>query len=227
VNGIHEVRGSTPLWSTNPHVVRLAGPDGRQVPAGQPVRLPSGPPNRPSQSRSAGARCRVHGLPAEAGELELSGARRPDDVARRLTEAVTIGSVTDLEALAQELMDGGPADLALGRRISRLADSPVNPQGSGQDAAQQRPPHSCGARWTRGGPDRASGAARSGPARRDDARPSVDHVVESPRAADSACRRPRRNSRSTRFPVRSMAASYASSASASRPMRRRRSARTA
>ena len=42
------------------------------------------------------------------------------NLARRLLEAVAIGSVTDLEALADELLTGSDGDLALGRRIARL-----------------------------------------------------------------------------------------------------------
>jgi hypothetical protein len=60
---------------------------------------------------------------ATAVDLDLQGGPRPDGLAKRLAEAVTIGSVTDLEALAQELMNGGADQAALGRRISRLAGS--------------------------------------------------------------------------------------------------------
>ena len=60
---------------------------------------------------------------ATTGDLDLQGGPRPDGLAKRLAEAVTIGSVTDLEALAQELMNGGTDQAALGRRISRLAGS--------------------------------------------------------------------------------------------------------
>jgi CheY-like chemotaxis protein len=51
----------------------------------------------------------------------LSDAARRAGIARRLTEAVTIGSVTDLESLAQELAAGPEAEGALGQRIARLA----------------------------------------------------------------------------------------------------------
>lgn len=57
-----------------------------------------------------------------AGDLDLSGAPPPPNgFAMRLAEAVTIGDVTGLESLAQELMSGGTPDAGLGRRISRLA----------------------------------------------------------------------------------------------------------
>ena len=42
------------------------------------------------------------------------------DLARRLLEAVAIGSVTDLDALADELLTGSDGNLSLGRRIARL-----------------------------------------------------------------------------------------------------------
>ncbi len=42
------------------------------------------------------------------------------DIAKQLLEAVAIGSVTDLEALADRLLTEAGGDLALGRRIARL-----------------------------------------------------------------------------------------------------------
>jgi hypothetical protein len=41
-------------------------------------------------------------------------------LARRLHDAAGIGSVTDLEALAQELVAGDEGEAALGQRIARL-----------------------------------------------------------------------------------------------------------
>jgi len=45
---------------------------------------------------------------------------RRRDIAARLAAAATVGSITDLEALAQELVSGGPAEAALGRRVAAL-----------------------------------------------------------------------------------------------------------
>jgi CheY-like chemotaxis protein len=61
----------------------------------------------------------VAGSQPEAG---ASAAPRLD-VAARLREAVDLGAVTDLEALAQELMNGAGADPALGRQIAALVQS--------------------------------------------------------------------------------------------------------
>jgi hypothetical protein len=52
-----------------------------------------------------------------------AGAPERRDVAARLAEAIELGAVTDLEALAQELMGGESADPALGRRIGALVQS--------------------------------------------------------------------------------------------------------
>ncbi len=63
---------------------------------------------------------------ADAGEEApvqapaLSSLSRQVGIARRLQEAAAIGSVTDLEALAQELVAGESAEAALGHRIARL-----------------------------------------------------------------------------------------------------------
>jgi DNA-binding response OmpR family regulator len=51
----------------------------------------------------------------------VSDASRRSGIARRLSEAVGIGSVTDLERLAQELAEGPEAEAVLGHRIARLA----------------------------------------------------------------------------------------------------------
>jgi CheY-like chemotaxis protein len=66
----------------------------------------------------------VAGAPADAVP-EASGGIGPSrrDVAARLTEAIELGAVTDLEALAQELMGGEGSDPALGRRIGGLVQS--------------------------------------------------------------------------------------------------------
>jgi PAS domain S-box-containing protein len=54
-------------------------------------------------------------------EPELSDHSRRVALALRLHEAAAIGSVTDLEALAQELAVGDPGEAGLGRQIARLA----------------------------------------------------------------------------------------------------------
>jgi hypothetical protein len=50
----------------------------------------------------------------------LSDAARRTSIARRLSEAVSIGSVTDLEILARDLDEGPPAEAAIGQRVARL-----------------------------------------------------------------------------------------------------------
>jgi CheY-like chemotaxis protein len=56
-----------------------------------------------------------------AGGDEAPGDGAPTAaVSKRLADAVAIGSVTDLEALAQELLAGPPQDAALGSRLARL-----------------------------------------------------------------------------------------------------------
>ena len=59
--------------------------------------------------------------PRDAGADARAPERR--DVAARLAEALELGAVTELEALAQELMGGEGADPALGRRIGALVQS--------------------------------------------------------------------------------------------------------
>jgi hypothetical protein len=51
-------------------------------------------------------------------ELSSHGLRL--QLASRLHEAAGIGSVTDLEALAQELVAGDAGEAALGQKIARL-----------------------------------------------------------------------------------------------------------
>jgi len=58
---------------------------------------------------------------APAEEPEVSDHSRRMALALRLHDAAAIGSVTDLEALAQELAVGDPAEAGLGRTIARLA----------------------------------------------------------------------------------------------------------
>jgi PAS domain S-box-containing protein len=55
-----------------------------------------------------------------ATELDLSDPERYFGIARRIREAVTIGDVSDLEGLAQELAAGDAEEAELGRRIARL-----------------------------------------------------------------------------------------------------------
>jgi PAS domain S-box-containing protein len=57
--------------------------------------------------------------PAAPAGVDVTVARDAG-IARRLSEAVTIGSVTDLELLGQELMAGTPSQAALGARLARL-----------------------------------------------------------------------------------------------------------
>ena len=60
-----------------------------------------------------------------AGPEPLAGASAParEGVAARLRDAVELGAVTDLEALAQELMGGEGADPVLGRQIAAMVQS--------------------------------------------------------------------------------------------------------
>ena len=58
---------------------------------------------------------------APAPEPEVSDHTRRVGLALRLHEAASIGNVTDLESLAQELAVGDPAEVRLGQRIARLA----------------------------------------------------------------------------------------------------------
>jgi CheY-like chemotaxis protein len=51
----------------------------------------------------------------------ISVSRR--DLAARLDVAIELGAVTDLEAIAQDLMGGEGSDAALGRRIGALVQS--------------------------------------------------------------------------------------------------------
>jgi hypothetical protein len=64
----------------------------------------------------------VWGAEAEAEpEPAPAGVPRHAAIAARLQEAVSIGAVTDLHAIAGELAAGDAADAALGRRLARLA----------------------------------------------------------------------------------------------------------
>jgi PAS domain S-box-containing protein len=58
--------------------------------------------------------------PLSAGEHPLSETTRRLGLARRIHELAGIGSVTDLEALAQHLVSSEPADAAIGQRVARL-----------------------------------------------------------------------------------------------------------
>jgi CheY-like chemotaxis protein len=59
--------------------------------------------------------------PESIEEPVLSDHSRRVQLALRLHDAAAIGSVTDLEALAQELAVGEPGEAGLGRQIARLA----------------------------------------------------------------------------------------------------------
>jgi PAS domain S-box-containing protein len=66
----------------------------------------------------------VSGAPVDmpaAPPMGTAASRRA--IAARLAEAIELGAVTDLEAIAQELMGGEGSDAALGRRIGGLAQS--------------------------------------------------------------------------------------------------------
>jgi PAS domain S-box-containing protein len=54
-------------------------------------------------------------------DLDLTDPARRDTVRRRLADALTIGSVTDLERLANDLAQGSADEAAVGERIGRLA----------------------------------------------------------------------------------------------------------
>jgi CheY-like chemotaxis protein len=58
--------------------------------------------------------------PAATLELELTDPARYLGIARRIRDAVTIGDVSGLEGLAQELAAGDIEEAALGRRIAHL-----------------------------------------------------------------------------------------------------------
>jgi hypothetical protein len=58
--------------------------------------------------------------PLSTGEHHLSDTTRRLGLARRIHELAGIGSVTDLEALAQHLVSSEPADAAIGQRVARL-----------------------------------------------------------------------------------------------------------
>jgi signal transduction histidine kinase/CheY-like chemotaxis protein len=68
-----------------------------------------------------GVRFESSPAPAPLDEPELSDHSRRLALALRLHEAAVIGSITDLEALAQELAVGDPGEAGLGRHIARLA----------------------------------------------------------------------------------------------------------
>jgi hypothetical protein len=59
-------------------------------------------------------------VPEAALDPELSSHSLRLRLASRLHEAADIGSITDLEALAQELVAGDAGEAALGQRIARL-----------------------------------------------------------------------------------------------------------
>jgi len=46
---------------------------------------------------------------------------RGADVAEKLRNAIALGDVSDIQALAKRLMEGDHAEVAIGQRISRLA----------------------------------------------------------------------------------------------------------
>jgi PAS domain S-box-containing protein len=86
--------------------------------------------SKPVRAESLYAALHTHlGVQFESGptpepldEPELSDRSRRVALALRLHEAAAIGSVTDLEVLAQELAVGDPGEAGLGRQIARLTD---------------------------------------------------------------------------------------------------------
>jgi len=60
------------------------------------------------------------GAPEAPADPDLSSTSLRLRLAVRLKEAAGIGSVTDLEALAQELVAGDAGEAALGQRIARM-----------------------------------------------------------------------------------------------------------
>ena len=60
-----------------------------------------------------------HGGDGDPGRL--AGSERRVAVATRLRSAVALGDVSDIQDLAQELIQGGGAETAMGERINRLA----------------------------------------------------------------------------------------------------------
>jgi CheY-like chemotaxis protein len=67
----------------------------------------------------------VHGggTEVEAEPPDFSKTPRRAEIAVRLRQAITIGDVTDLEGLAQELVDGEAEEAILGHQIARLVSS--------------------------------------------------------------------------------------------------------
>jgi PAS domain S-box-containing protein len=58
---------------------------------------------------------------APVAEPVVTDPARRQTIAARVREATTVGAVSDLEQLAQELSGGDPGEAALGQRIARLA----------------------------------------------------------------------------------------------------------
>jgi len=67
----------------------------------------------------------VHGseMKAAAPPPDYSKTPRRGEIAGRLRQAITIGDVTDLEGLAQELVDGDAQETILGHQIARLVSN--------------------------------------------------------------------------------------------------------
>ncbi len=57
----------------------------------------------------------------EFGDLRLTDSARAPAVAARLRDAIAVGAVSDLEAIAEELNRGDAAEAAVGQRLARLA----------------------------------------------------------------------------------------------------------
>jgi hypothetical protein len=62
----------------------------------------------------------VGGTDHPAGDTPGLDVTRRADVATRLRTAVAVGDVTEIHDLAGSLMQGSPAESALGERITRL-----------------------------------------------------------------------------------------------------------
>ena len=59
--------------------------------------------------------------PSAAGVPGLADVDRRAEIAARLRNAVALGDVSDIQDLAQDLLEGGTAEVSVGERITRLA----------------------------------------------------------------------------------------------------------
>ncbi len=71
--------------------------------------------------RHLGARFVSAGDRSPAGEERVADADRREQIAARLRDAIAVGDVTEIQALARRLMAGDTGEAAVGERIGRLA----------------------------------------------------------------------------------------------------------